>query len=165
MSKPYWRKALTQLARGERLSDALGLFDHIEDEQEPALHSREKARVVTVPVDEDSLFVRETRRVTQLIAKWSVNVVPPGEELSGIAVDVSQPDQVPLVIGRTTGGEVFLFDAIEVFNSNADHKALCMHVEAYWADWQDEPAFIPLFCQELAMALTTQGLPEPEYIF
>lgn len=163
-------KALQKMAQGERMVDALRLFEQHKDEAvdmffgEKACASSEKVCVSGKSAPGDSLFERDTREIAQLVAKWSIYALPLDETVVGITVDMSQPDEPPLVTARTEGGEVFLFDVTEGSRINADHKEACMHVEASWADWQDRPEFIPLFCEELTAALTKQGLPEPEYI-
>lgn len=163
-------KALQKMAQGERMVDALRLFEQHKDEAvdmlfgEKARTSSEKTCASRKNATGNSLFERDTREIAQLVAKWSIYALPLDEDVLGILVDVSQPDQAPLVIARTEGGEVFLFDVTEGSRINADHKEACMHVEASWADWQDRPEFVPLFCEELTTALTKQGLPEPTFI-
>lgn len=158
-------KALQKMAKGERMVDALRLFEKHKDEAVDMLFGEKACAATSVAAaSEEGLFVRDIREIAKLVAKWSAYAVPQGEAVLGIEVDMSQPDQVPLVTARTEGGEVFLFDVTEGSRVNADHKEACMHVEASWADWQDEPDFIPLFCSELTAALTKLGLPAPEYI-
>ena len=164
MNKQDWMKALQKMAQGERMADALSLFEQHKDEAVDMLFGEKACAATAAAASGDCLFARDTREIAQLVAKWSARALPRGEAVLGIEVDMSQPDQAPLVTARTEGGEVFLFDVTEGSRINADHKEACMHVEASWADWQDRPEFIPLFCEELTAALTKQGLPEPEYI-
>ena len=164
MTKQDWMKALQRMAQGERMVDALRLFEQHKDEAVDMFFGEKACAATAAAVSGDSLFVRDTREIAQLVAKWSIYALPLDEDVLGITVDVSQPDQTPLVIARTEGGEVFLFDVTEGSRANPEHKEACMHVEASWADWQDRLEFIPLFCEELTAAMTKQGLPEPEYI-
>ena len=164
MNKQDWIKALQKMAQGERMVDALRLFEQHKDEAVDMFFGEKACAATAFTASGDSLFERDTREIAQLVAKWSIYALPLDEDVLGILVDVSQPDQAPLVIARTEGGEVFLFDVTEGSRINADHKEACMHVEASWADWQDRPEFIPLFCEELTAALTKQGLPEPDFI-
>lgn len=164
MNKQDWMKALQRMAQGERMVDALGLFEQHKDEAVDMLFGEKACAATAAAASGDSLFDRDTREIAQLVAKWSIYALPLDEEVLGITVDVSQPDQTPLVIARTEGGEVFLFDVNEASRANEDHLEDCRHVEASWSDWQDRPEFLPLFCEALAAALTAQGLPAPEYI-
>ena len=164
MNKQDWMKALQRMAQGERMVDALELFEQHKDEAVDMLFGEKVCTATAAAASGDSLFERDTREIAQLVAKWSIYALPLDEEVLGITVDVSQPDQTPLVIARTEGGEVFLFDVNEASRANEDLLEDCRHVEASWSDWQDRPEFLPLFCEALAAALTAQGLPAPEYI-
>lgn len=163
MDQKDWIKKVQQLAQGENPLKALELFMQHKEEALDMFFG-EKACAATTAATGDSLFARDTREIAKLVAKWSAYALPKDEAVLGIEVDMSQPDQAPLVTARTEGGEIFLFDVTEGSRVNADHKEACMHVEASWADWQDEPDFVPLFCSELTAALTKLGLPVPAYI-
>nr|MBR4280866.1 hypothetical protein [Clostridia bacterium] len=113
---------------------------------------------------DESLYLRDVREIAAIVAKWSVYALPLTEDLLDITVDISQWGETPLVTARVEGGEVILFDTTEASRANEDHLEDCRHVEASWGDWQDEPGFFDLFCENLTAELTAKGLPVPEYI-
>ena len=170
MNKQDWLTALQKMARGERMVEALKLFDQHKDEAvdmlfgEQACASSEQLCASGKASAGDSLFERDTREIAQLVAKWSIYALPLTEDVLEITVDVSQQGEPPLVTARVESGEVFLFDVNEASRANEAHLEDCRHVEASWGDWQDHPDFLPLFCRELTAALTAQGLPEPAYL-
>jgi len=164
MNKKDWMKALQRTAQGERMVDALGLFEQHKDEAVDMLFGEKACAATAAAASGDSLFEQDTHEIAQLVAKWSIYALPLDEDVLGITVDVSQHCEPPLVTARTKGGEVFLFDVNEASRANEDHLEDCRHVEASWGDWQDRENFLPLFCDALTAALTEKGLPAPEYI-
>lgn len=163
MSNKDWIYKVQELAKGEDPTEAFSLFMQHKDEAVD-LFFGENACASTAAIGGGSLFERDTRKVAQIVARWSIYALPLDEDVLSITVDVSQDGEPPLVTARTQGGEVFLFDVNEASRANEDHLEDCRHVEASWCDRQDDERFLPLFCEALTAALTEKGLPAPEYI-
>ena len=163
MSDKDWIRKAQALAKAGNSMEAFNLImQHKEEAAE--LFFGQSACASTAVGSDSSLFERDTREVAQTVAKWSIFALPPDEEVLNITVDISQYGEPPLVTARTESGEVFLFDVNEASRANEAHLEDCRHVEASWADWQDDERFLPLFCETLTAALTAKGLPAPEYI-
>ena len=88
------------MAQGERMVDALRLFEQHKDEAVDMFFGERACAVTAAAASGDSLFVRDTREIAQLVAKWSIYALPLDEKVLSITVDVSQPDQPPIVIAR-----------------------------------------------------------------
>lgn len=157
-----WLEEVQRLARtGD--PQALALFARHRDEAVELLFG-EKAAAGEESLPAGGLFEQDTREIAQIVAKWSAYAAPLDEDVLSVTVDVARLCEPPLVTARTEGGEVLLFDVDEGSRANEEHLEDCRHVEASWADWQDEPGFIGLFCDALTAAMTIRGLPAPEYI-
>lgn len=162
MDDKNWMDEARRLAQaGDPAALALFLQHNIEAVKQLLGERAAAAAHASVPGD---LMERDTREIAQIVAKWTMHALPADENVLSITVDVSQWGETPLVTVQTAGGEVIAFDTNEASRANEAHLEDCRHVEASWADWQDEPGFIGLFCNALSAALTAQELPEPEFI-
>ena len=163
MNNKDWIRKTQELAQGANPMEALNLLMQHKDEAVD-LFFGEKACASTEPLSGDGLFVRDTREIAQIVAKWSIYALPLDEDVLSITADISQYGEPPLVTAQTESGEVFLFDVNETSRANEAHLEDCRHVEASWGDWQDDERFLPLFCEALTTVFTEKGLPAPEYV-
>lgn len=163
MSSKDWLHQAQGLANDKNPMEAFRILMKHQDEAVGMLFG-EEACAATEALTGSSLYERDTREIARIVAQWSIYALPLDEDVLSISVDMSRCDEPPLVTAVTESGEVFLFDTNEASRTNEEHLEDCRHVEASWADWQDRPGFIDLFCTELTAALTAKGLPAPHYI-
>ncbi len=163
MNDKHWLRKTQELAKSENPMEALTLLMENKDKAVD-LFFGETACAATESSGSNSLFERDTHEIAQIVAKWSIYALPLDEDVLSITADISQPGEPPLLTAQTESGEVFLFNVNEASRANEAHLEDCRHVEASWADWQNDDRFLPLFCRALTAALTEKGLPAPEYI-